>query len=207
MTGGESAASGRASGRALEGCHVVIVGAQSALSQAMVTGVRSRGGRVTLVPGGVEGGTALATVEGADAVVALVAAPAPRGTALHELSLAEWRGAVSAPLRQCFHVAREAVEGFLAEGSAGRLVLIVLPPDGTMVLGSVLAGALRAFARSFAREYGRRQTTCNVVLAPDATIGHDAVVDHALFLASPGASFVNGEVLELHPAAREAHDA
>jgi NAD(P)-dependent dehydrogenase (short-subunit alcohol dehydrogenase family) len=70
--------------------------------------------------------------------------------------------------------------------------------------------ALRSLARSIAKEYGPRALSCNVVLpAPDgrARAGAGpalaALAETALFLASPAASFVNGEALVVRaPAAR-----
>jgi NAD(P)-dependent dehydrogenase (short-subunit alcohol dehydrogenase family) len=97
-------------------------------------------------------------------------------------------------------------------------VLIVDAPPGGDERGSnaIVAQALVSLARSIAREYGRREVACNVLLPTghaaggtraavstrpddehDATSSGDvaAVIRHALFLASPAASFINGEAL------------
>jgi NAD(P)-dependent dehydrogenase (short-subunit alcohol dehydrogenase family) len=105
-------------------------------------------------------------------------------------------------LRRLFWLARRAVEECLAEGAAARIVLL-LDPDPAGARNEVVEGALRSFARSLAREYGSRALACNVIVpvrscgtdgarAPDLV---DAIVEHVVFLASPDASFVNGETL------------
>ena len=135
-----------------------------------------------------------------DIVIAVVAAELP--DPLHEVSLEQWRHGVTGPLRRLFWLARRAVEECLAEGAAARIVLL-LDPDPAGARNEVVEGALRSFARGLAREYGRRALACNVIVpvrswgtdgarAPDLV---DAIVEHVVFLASPDASFVNGETL------------
>jgi NAD(P)-dependent dehydrogenase (short-subunit alcohol dehydrogenase family) len=151
-----------------------------------------------------------------DTVIAVV--HATRLASLHDLSLDEWERLVVAPLRRVLRLARSAIEEFLAEGTGGRIVLIVDAPPGGDARGSnaIVAQALVSLARSIAREYGRREVACNVLLPTghaaggtvaaastrpddehDATSSGDvvAVIRHALFLASPAASFINGEAL------------
>jgi NAD(P)-dependent dehydrogenase (short-subunit alcohol dehydrogenase family) len=133
-----------------------------------------------------------------DVVIAVVAAdPLPP---VPELTLAAWREAISVPLRRAFWLARRAVEGFLGDAVDGRLVLVAEPSRNGESPNHVITAALHSFARSFAREYGRRALACNVVVPGPVPVGLTrpliaAVIEHALFLASPGASFVNGETV------------
>jgi 3-oxoacyl-[acyl-carrier protein] reductase/2-deoxy-D-gluconate 3-dehydrogenase len=135
-----------------------------------------------------------------DIVIAVVAAD-PLG-ALHEVSPEQWRHGVTGPLRQLFWLARRAVEECLAGGAATRIVLLP-DPDPAGARNEVVEDALRSFARSLAREYGSRSLACNVIVPvrSGGTAGGlarqslDAIVEHVLFLASPAASFVNGETL------------
>jgi 3-oxoacyl-[acyl-carrier protein] reductase len=151
-----------------------------------------------------------------DAVIAVVRGQ--RLPPLHDLSRHEWERLVVEPLRRVFWLARRSVEEFLAEGAGGRIVLIVDAPAGGDTDGSdpIVEQAIVSLARSIAREYGRREVACNVLLAtgragssaPEAAVStrpvrdHDApseaapaLIRHALFLASPAASFINGEAL------------
>jgi NAD(P)-dependent dehydrogenase (short-subunit alcohol dehydrogenase family) len=143
---------------------------------------------------------AAALLPGLETVIVVVAAEPL--AALHKLSTDGWRERVASPLRQVFWLARRAVEGFLADAVAGRLVLVVAPVYDSGETNDVVEEGLRSFARSFAREYGRRALACNLVLPAGAPTNPaschqtDApLIEHALFLASPGASFMNGEAL------------
>lgn len=140
------------------------------------------------------------TMAGLDTVIAVVAVE-PLGL-VHEVSPDQWRQRVAGPLRTVFWLARRTVEEFLGAGVAGRLVLVLTTPAGVDP-DEIVVGALLSFTRSFAKEYGRRQLACNLVLAADETDGqhppgrdrvHPAI-EHALFLASRAASFMNGEAL------------
>jgi 3-oxoacyl-[acyl-carrier protein] reductase len=160
--------------------------------------------------------TAVSRFSRLDAVIAVVRVR--RLPPLHELSRHEWERLVVEPLRRVFWLARRSVEEFLAEGAGGRIVLIVDASAGVATGGSnpIVEQALVSLARSVAREYGRREVACNVLLAagragsgtpaavsthPDRTLDGTRTVDaaalirHALFLASPAASFMNGEAL------------
>ncbi len=136
-----------------------------------------------------------------DTVVVVTAVP-PLG-AIHELSIEGWGERATAPLRRVFWLVRRAVEGFLADAVNGRIVLVVEPIAERNGTNEVVAAALMSFARSFAREYGRRGLACNLVvlgesLRASTTEQHDllhSVVEQVLFLASPAASFVNGEAM------------
>ena len=126
---------------------------------------------------------------------AIIVLPAAPLGPLHEVSLDQWHGLVTDPLRRVFLLARRLVEEFLASGRGGRLILVVgsNEPEANLIVEE----AATSFARSVAREYGRRALTCNVVLpAPgmDSPAGGlEPITDCALFLASGRASFVNGE--------------
>jgi 3-oxoacyl-[acyl-carrier protein] reductase len=152
-----------------------------------------------------------------DTVIAVV--HVQRLPSLHALSRHEWERLVVEPLRRMFWLARRSIEEFLAEGAGGRIVLIVDAPAGGDTGGSnpIVEQALVSLTRSIAREYGRREVACNVLLptgrrgngTPAAAVStrpdreHDAtptvdaaaLIRHALFLASPAASFINGEAL------------
>jgi 3-oxoacyl-[acyl-carrier protein] reductase len=137
--------------------------------------------------------------------VAIIAVPVIPLDVLHRLSLDDWQSAVTRPLRTIFCLARRAIEEGLAAGAATRLVLLLEPERGAP-RNEVVEDALRSFARTIAREYGRRRITCNVVLPvldSAAATGvdelRDAIIEHALFLASSAASFVNGEALFVEP--------
>jgi NAD(P)-dependent dehydrogenase (short-subunit alcohol dehydrogenase family) len=137
--------------------------------------------------------------------IAIITVPVVPLEVLHRLSLEDWQSAVTRPLHRIFCLARRAIEEGLAAGAATRLVLLLEPEHGAP-RNEVVEDALRSFARTIAREYGRRAITCNVVLpvldtaapAGEADL-RDAIIEHALFLASPAASFVNGEALLVEP--------
>ena len=135
-----------------------------------------------------------------DTIIAVLAAE-PIG-AVHEATDDLWRERVTAPLRAIFWLTRRAVEDFFGAHAAGRIVLVVqAAPGGGSV--AIVEGALRSFTRSFAREYGRRALACNLVLSrvdargmePGTHELYASTIEHALFLASPSSSFINGETL------------
>jgi NAD(P)-dependent dehydrogenase (short-subunit alcohol dehydrogenase family) len=89
---------------------------------------------------------------------------------------------------------RRAIEGFLADGVAGRLVFVAECADEVHGTNAVVTTALESLVRSVTREYGRRGLACNLVVRTDASeTSH--TVEQVLFLTSPAASFVNGEAL------------
>jgi NAD(P)-dependent dehydrogenase (short-subunit alcohol dehydrogenase family) len=213
---------GGAAESALTDSTVLIVGSPSPLLSAIARATRVRGGRVALaatpspdaaaagdiacfpfVPGAESTVDALfdgltAPFDRLDVMIAAV--PNARLEALHESSLEGWRAAVTRPLRQLFWLVRRAVEECLATGGGMRIVLLLEPASGQL-RNDMVEEALRSFARSMAREYGRREITCTVVQPTlDSTErsadeqAYDAIVEHVLFLASPAASFVNGDV-------------
>ena len=137
-----------------------------------------------------------------DVVVNALADPHPRR--LLETSLREWDGAVARPLRAAFFVSRLAVEEFLAHGNGGCLVhvgpLVRAGAPGQTVAAATLRAVL-SLMRSTAKEYGPRGVACNAVVpvaphgAPDGGLGEDPVAEAVMFLASPEASYVNGEAI------------
>jgi NAD(P)-dependent dehydrogenase (short-subunit alcohol dehydrogenase family) len=134
-------------------------------------------------------GDALAVV---DTIIAFIGSPPL--DAPHETSLIGWQETVVTPLRRAFWLARRSIEEFLTGDVPARLLLVASGND-------VVASALEAIARSFSREYGRRGHACNVIVVPSSGGGGGpALTAHALFLASPAASFVTGEVMRVQPA-------
>lgn len=208
----------------LAGRSVLVVGPGSRLTRGIAHAARDRGASVAVASTGdvadtgdaalawfsvtlnseVDAGRlfdrAAALCPHLDTVVAVVA-PEPLG-AIDELSSESWAQRVARPLREAFWLVRRAVEGFLADAVDGRLVLVVEPLTGKNESNLVVETGLRSFARSFAHEYGRRSLACNLVLpgrsptqvAPtrDPLL---ALIETALFLASPAASFINGEAV------------
>jgi 3-oxoacyl-[acyl-carrier protein] reductase len=148
-------------------------------------------------------GAAVARLPRVDVVVHAVVDPPTRR--FMETSQAEWDGAVARALRAGFFVSRLAVEEFLAHGKGGRLVHIaplVRPGAPGQALAAASLHALLSLMRSTAKEYGPRRVACNAVVpvpsgaaVPAAGPTGDAVTEAVLFLASPEASYVNGEAL------------
>jgi 3-oxoacyl-[acyl-carrier protein] reductase len=203
----------------------LLVRGAGALAAAIARAATAQGARVVLSPededhaadsGDRAIDVAVTRFSKLDTVIAVV--HATRLPSLHDLSRDQWERLVVAPLRRVFRLARSAIEEFLAEGTGGRIVLIVDVRPGRDERGSnaIVEQALVSLARSIAREYGRREVACNVLLPSghaaggtlaaastrpddehDATSSGDvvAVIRHALFLASPAASFINGEAL------------
>jgi NAD(P)-dependent dehydrogenase (short-subunit alcohol dehydrogenase family) len=204
---------------------VLVTGPAIPLTHALAREAGVRGGVVALAsPGGmgrtdpdtiVSFPTALSSegeVEGVfDAVLkrfsrfdVVITVSAPESLPeVHEVTLDRWHRSVTEPLRRHFWVTRRALEELLAEGTGGRLVTVLAPDAQSGERNEVVAEGLRSFTRSVAREYGRRGITCNLVL-PAAYGGTasaasrklvPAILQQALFLASPAASFVTGETL------------
>ena len=136
-----------------------------------------------------------------DVVVNAVADPPSRP--FLETSAAEWDG-VARALRAAFFVSRLAVEEFLAHGNGGRLVhvgpLVRAGAPGQAVAAATMR-AILSLMRSTAKEYGPRRVACNAVVpvarhgAPHAGAAEDTVAEAVMFLASPEASYMNGEAL------------
>jgi NAD(P)-dependent dehydrogenase (short-subunit alcohol dehydrogenase family) len=209
---------------------MLVIGPGGHLARATAHAARDRGARVVLAtPDGGEDADAHESscfsvdVGSEDAVeqlfdrvavvmpdlgtVVVVAAPPPLA-AVHELSREQWRASVDQPLRRVFWLVRRAIEGFLADGVAGRLVLVTDCFGEGGGSNPVVATALQSLVRSIAREYGRRGLACNLVTRANSlelshavragTNGHgrhSSIVEQVLFLASRDASFVNGEAL------------
>lgn len=135
-----------------------------------------------------------------DIVIAVITAE-PLGLT-HEVSLDDWRGRVEKPLRKTFSLVSRAVEELLVEGTPARFVLVVdSAADEDSGPDDLVENALQSFVRSFAREYGRRGLSCNLVSARKERRTDEtrlpSIIEHALFLASPEASFINGEWLAI----------
>ena len=207
----------------LAGRAVLVAGSGGGLAESIACASAERGARVALVTS--EGGqlhpqvtvfrAPLETDADLDEIfevlplqlprletVIVVVAAEPFGFA-HQVSLDDWRQRVERPLRSTFSLVSRAVEELLAEGAAGRFVIVIEPPAAGVEPDEVVENALRSFVRSFAREYGRRGFACNLVSARgNGRSGENpfaSIVEHALYLASPGASFINGDWLVTGP--------
>jgi NAD(P)-dependent dehydrogenase (short-subunit alcohol dehydrogenase family) len=195
---------------------MLVIGPAGRLARATAHTARARGARVALAApdGGEDLGArespcpsvdvrsesvademfdhAATLLPGLDAVIVVSTIP-PLG-AIHELSHRQWCERVGEPLRRVFWLVRRAIEGFLADGVAGRLVLVAECADEVHGTNAVVTTALESLVRSVTREYGRRGLACNLVVRTDASeTSH--TVEQVLFLTSPAASFVNGEAL------------
>jgi 3-oxoacyl-[acyl-carrier protein] reductase len=129
---------------------------------------------------------------------------------------------IAVNLTGVFLVARRAIAEFLAQGEGGRIVSIgSLSQGGATSQASYAAskGGLSGLTRTIAKEYGRRGIAANMVVAgfvetelssriPDfarrylvdscplrRAASAEEVAAAALFLASPRASFLNGEAI------------
>jgi 3-oxoacyl-[acyl-carrier protein] reductase len=148
-------------------------------------------------------GTAVDQLARLDVVVST--APDPPPGPLLDVSKGQWEGVVSRGLRGAFLVSRLAVEELLAHGAGGRLVHVaplVRPGAPAQVLAAAWLQALLALMRSTAKEYGARRVACNAVVPVPADAGvpgasPDVVMEAVLFLASPEASYLNGEALSV----------
>lgn len=123
---------------------------------------------------------------------------------LADMPLASWNGTVIAELRAAFLISQRAVQEFLSSKQGGRILFLVQdenPAAPGHAIHFTLQNALCALCRSLAKEYGRREIASNVVLIPEGgtmdSITLTRAVETILFLASPEASFVNGEVIPL----------
>lgn len=196
----------------LEGRGVLMVGAGSARGRAIALRAAARGAAVAsgadADPGREEDverafAASLAQLPRLDVVVYV--APDPPPLPLVETSLAEWDRAVACALRAAFLVSRLAVEDFLAHGKGGRLVHVaplVRPGEPGQALAAAALHALLSLMRSTAKEYGPRRVACNAVVPvasadaqPAVGPAGDPVAEAVLFLASPEASYVNGEAV------------
>lgn len=134
-----------------------------------------------------------------------------RDRSLLEISLAEWNAVLSTELRLPFLTARRAIEEFICGAGPGRIVYVAYSGSAPCAPAAMFAAAqtgLHALARCINKEFGRREVACNAVIINDDRgmkmdgFGIDdgappELVETVLFLASPGASFVNGELLQI----------
>lgn len=145
-----------------------------------------------------------------------------RDTLLVHHETEDWDAVIATNLTGPFLTSRRAISEFLAQGDGGRIVSIgSLSQQGARSQASYAAskGALLGLTRTIAKEYGRKSVYANLVVAgyvetelstrmPD--FAKQWLIDHsslrrkadpaeiarvALFLASPSASFINGEAI------------
>lgn len=144
----------------------------------------------------------LERLSGLDVVIVVLEALALH--ALHTVPLELWRRQIADPLRKSFWLAQRALDEFVGSGNGGRLIFVIDRPD-TETVGDgtgIISEAVASLARSLAREYGRWAVSSHVVVqsgsvgpAPSGGDSHHPLVECVLFLASPAASFVNGEMV------------
>lgn len=134
-----------------------------------------------------------------------------RAKSLLEISLAEWDTVLSTELRLPFLTARRAIEEFICGAGPGRIVYVAYSGSAPRAPAAMFAAAqtgLHALARCINKEFGRREVACNAVIINDGRAEKSdgfgiadevpsELVETVLFLASPGASFVNGELLNI----------
>lgn len=144
-----------------------------------------------------------------------------RDALLVQSTLASFNEVLSANLTGGFLLSRRAVQEFLSTGTAGRIVFIGSVSDQGLTAQTAYAaskGGLHGLARTLAKEYGHRLIATNTVVVglvdtqmtahlPDRfrkmaldnpmrrTGLPSEVASVALFLASPRATFINGETL------------
>jgi 3-oxoacyl-[acyl-carrier protein] reductase len=119
---------------------------------------------------------------------------------LIETSLGEWNQTLSANLRQPFLLTQRAVEEFLVGGKGGRIVYAIGMAEAdapTPASAAASRSALASLMRSVAKEYGRKGVACNLVSVPGGVDRTGRGAGMVLFLASPLASFIDGEALEV----------
>ena len=163
--------------------------------------------------------TALDRFERVDAVIHV--AGINRDALLVHASAASFDEVLATNLTGAFLLARRAIHEFLAAGEGGRIVLVGSLSDRGMTSQAAYAaskGGLRGLARTITKEYGHKGIAANLVVpglvdtemtrdlpdrfrelglaAPLRRAGRpEEVASVALWLASPAASFVNGETL------------
>ncbi|MDR6602418.1 gluconate 5-dehydrogenase [Achromobacter deleyi] len=143
-----------------------------------------------------------------------------------EMSPAEWQALQNVHVNGAFHCARAVLPGMGRRGFGRIILMSSVAGQATMPNIAAYAtakGAIAAFARALAVEYGASGVTCNA-LAPgfvrtDFTQGlqdnpqfqsflstavptgrwaaPEDIAPAVVYLASPGASFVNGHVLAI----------
>lgn len=142
-----------------------------------------------------------------------------RSHSLSETTLADWEAFTLKTLRRFFLLSQQAVEGFMSYGKGGRIIHVLSTPTegkATSVHQETVNSAIYAGVRSIAKEYGRANINCNAVFVkhvqaesgqktfssnwyvpPFYLAQPEEIINTILFLASPQASFVTGEMFHL----------
>lgn len=137
------------------------------------------------------------------------------------LSLGDWNRQLIGELRGTFLISQRVLQEFLGGGKGGRIIYLVSiprPAAAGQAIPLTARFALNSLCRSITKEYGRREITCNVVVAQEHLTKDSsqsmAIAETVLFLASDEASFVNGETVlaagdalaKYHPSIGGTHD-
>lgn len=114
--------------------------------------------------------------------------------AIDEMTLAQWNDTLDHLVRAPFLVARRGLEEFMVSGGGSLVHAIVGPRSGAGAASA--AAALQTLTRAVAKEYGVRHVRCNgVSVASPLDSDLVAAAEVVMFLISPAAAFVTGEVL------------
>lgn len=131
-------------------------------------------------------------VEGGDCDVLIHAAPPPPARLAHELSFAEWRGALDAGLDQRFHFAREFAASRRESGKPGAILFIGAPEQTLGSDQAAAGGALGNLTKTLGVEWARDGIRVNAV---QTCAADDTLFNLAAYLVSDYAAYVTGAVM------------
>jgi NAD(P)-dependent dehydrogenase (short-subunit alcohol dehydrogenase family) len=190
---------------ALQGRRVVVIGGPDGSVESLIEAARREGAHVARAGSDARDEAAIeasldAAIEELGGLDALVTAFVPRGdprpAPFAATTLASFRARLSDGLSLPFIALRRALDEMIASGTGGRIVIVLSRGSGGAAEEAAISG-LSSFVGCVAREYGHRAIACNAVVV-SAPARHAA--DATLFLLSPEASFVNGEIVHVQGA-------